>query len=101
AAASGLLSMGQPMGKPERVKQFFQAKLTGLGHECAAMIYLDTQLRMIAYVEHAHGTLSNASIYPREIVKTALRLNAAACIMSHNHPTGMPEPSAADISMTR
>ncbi|MCZ4328510.1 DNA repair protein RadC [Castellaniella denitrificans] len=100
-AAHGLLSDGQALGQPRAVKEFFQAKLTGLGHECAAMLFLDTQLRVIKYVELAHGTLSHASVYPREIVKTALRMNAAACIMSHNHPSGIPEPSGADISMTK
>lgn len=100
-AADGLVAVGQAMGNPERVKQFFQAKLVGLGHECAAMIYLDSQLRMIAYLELAQGTLSHASVYPREVVKTALRLNAAACILSHNHPSGIAEPSAADIGLTK
>lgn len=100
-AADGLLASGQNMGQPSAVKQFFQAKLSGLGHECAAMLFLDTQLRVIKYVELAQGTLSHASVYPRELVKAALRMNAAACILSHNHPSGNPEPSAADINLTR
>jgi DNA repair protein RadC len=83
------------------VKAFFQAKLCGLGHECAAVVYLNTQLKVVGYIEHAHGTLSQASVYPREIVKTALRLNAGALILSHNHPSGLAEPSGADISLTR
>ncbi|GAA0781115.1 hypothetical protein GCM10009108_22090 [Castellaniella ginsengisoli] len=101
AAAGNLIVIGPVMSKPERVKAFFQAKLCGLGHECAAFLYLDAQLQVIQYVEHAHGTLSHASIYPREIVKTALRVNAAALLMAHNHPSGLAEPSAAGVSMTR
>lgn len=100
-AAHRLLPDGPAMSQPRAVKEFFQAKLAGLGHECAAMLFLDTQLRVIKYVELAHGTQSHASVYPREIVKTALRTNAAACIMAHNHPSGNPEPSGADISMTK
>src|SRR3546814_1546977 len=49
----------------------------------------------------SHGTLTQASVYPREIVKTALRLDAAAIIMSHNHPSGIPKPSEADLALTR
>src|SRR3546814_950477 len=52
-------------------------------------------------MEMSHGTLTQASVYPREIVKTALRLDAAAIIMSHNHPSGVPEPSEADLALTR
>ncbi|WP_323012383.1 JAB domain-containing protein [Castellaniella sp.] len=99
-AANSLLASGPPMEQPKAVKEFFQAKLTGLGHECAAMLFLDAQMRLIKYVELAHGTLSTASVFPREIVKTALCLNAAACIMSHNHPSGIPEPSRADLALT-
>lgn len=101
AAACSLLAVGPVMGAPKATQQFFQAKLTGLDHECFAVLFLDAQLRVIKYVELAHGTLSHASVYPREVVKAALRLNAAACIIAHNHPSGTPEPSSADIDMTR
>ncbi|MHA3902821.1 JAB domain-containing protein [Castellaniella sp. WN] len=100
-AAESLISVSNPMAQPARVVQFFQAKLAGLGHECAAFLYLDAQLKPIRYIEQAFGTLCHASIYPREIVKTALRVNAAALLMAHNHPSGLAEPSAADVSMTR
>ncbi|WP_368644369.1 RadC family protein [Castellaniella ginsengisoli] len=100
-AAESLISVSNPMAQPARVVQFFQAKLAGLGHECAAFLYLDAQLKPIRYIEQAFGTLCHASIYPREIVKTALRVNAAALLMAHNHPSGLAEPSAPDVSMTR
>ncbi len=58
-------------------------------------------MKPIRYIEQAMGTLSHASIYPREIVKTALRLNAASLFMAHNHPSGIAEPSPADLSLTR
>src|SRR3546814_14918117 len=72
-----------------------------MGHEVAAVLYLNSQLKVIRYMEMSHGTLTQASVYPREIVKTALRLDAAAIIMSHNHPSGVPEPSEADLALTR
>ncbi|MGB6103056.1 MAG: JAB domain-containing protein [Pusillimonas sp.] len=100
-AAESLISDGADMGNPNAVKRYFQAKLSGMGHECAAFLYLDSQLKVIRYIEHAHGSLSQASVYPREIVKTALRLNAGALLMSHNHPSGIAEPSEADLSLTR
>lgn len=100
-AAESLIAVSDPMAQPKAVARFFQAKLAGLGHECAAFLYLDTQLKPIRYIEQGMGTLSQASIYPREIVKTALRLNAAALMMAHNHPSGIAEPSAADLALTR
>lgn len=100
-AAASLIADGALLDAPGRVKAFLQAKLGGLGHECAAVVYLDSQLKVIRYIEHAQGTLSQASVYPREIVKTALRLNAAALVLSHNHPSGVPEASTADISLTQ
>ena len=100
-AAESLISTDDVMGRPGYVARFFQSKLAGLGHECAAFLYLDSQLKPIRYIEQAMGTLSHASIYPREIVKTALRLNAASLFMAHNHPSGIAEPSPADLSLTR
>ena len=64
-------------------------------------LYLDSQLRLIASGELARGTLSQASVYPREVVREALRHHAAAVIIAHNHPSGLAEPSAADQAFTR
>ena len=63
------------------------------------MLFLDAQLCLIEYAELFRGTISSASVHPREVVKEALRANAAAIIISHNHPSGNPEPSAADQSL--
>src|SRR3546814_4308858 len=89
------------MGNPDTVKRYFQSKLSGMGHEVAAVLYLNSQCKVIRYMEMSHGTLTQASVYPREIVKTALRLDAATIIMSHNHPSGIPEPSEAELALTR
>ncbi|HBT31827.1 MAG TPA: DNA repair protein RadC [Pusillimonas sp.] len=100
-AAESLIGDRADMGNPNAVKRYFQAKLSGMGHEVAAVLYLNSQFKVIRYMEMSHGTLTQASVYPREIVKTALRLDAAAIIMSHNHPSGIPEPSEADLALTR
>lgn len=99
--AESLIGDRMDMGNPGTVKHYLQAKLSGMGHEVAAVLYLNSQLKVIRYMEMSHGTLSQASVYPREIVKTALRLDAAAMIMSHNHPSGIAEPSEADLALTR
>lgn len=65
------------------------------------MLILDTRHRLIEYREIFRGTIDSASVYPREVVKEALRLNAAAVILSHNHPSGNPEPSTADRALTQ
>ena len=85
---------------PAAVKEYLRAKLAGFEHEVFAVLFLDTQHRLIEYAEMFHGTIDSASVYPREVVKETLRLNAAAVIISHNHPSGNPEPSAADKAMT-
>lgn len=100
-AAESLIGDSLDMGNPTVVKRYFQAKLAGIGHEVAAVLYLNNRCKVIRYMEMSHGTLNQASVYPREIVKAALRLDAAAIIMSHNHPSGSPEPSEADLALTR
>lgn len=67
--------------------------MTGFDHEVFAVLFLDSQLSLIDYAEMFHGTIDCASVYPREIVKEALRLNAAAVVVSHNHPSGNPDPA--------
>ncbi len=99
-AADSLISPNQSLNQPEVVKDFFQAKLAGLAHECAAMVFLDSQFKLIRYVEISQGTTTQASVYPREVVKMGLRLNASAVIMAHNHPSGMLVASEADKNLT-
>ena len=85
---------------PAVVKNYLCAKLAGYEHEVFAVLFLDNRHRLIEYVELFRGTIDGASVYPREVVKEALARNAAAVIVSHNHPSGSPEPSAADRALT-
>jgi DNA repair protein RadC len=85
---------------PPDVKSYLRAKLGGLDHEVFAVLFLDNRHRLIEYVEMFRGTLDGASVHPREVVKEALRLNAAAVIFAHPHPSGNPEPSQADRAIT-
>ena len=92
---------GEVMSSPQVVREFLQMKLCGFPHEVFAMMLLDSQHRLIEYVELFRGTIDGASVYPREVVKETLARNAAAVIISHNHPSGVPEPSAADRALTQ
>lgn len=95
------LARGQALGSPAEVRQFLQLKLRGLPHEVFACLFLDNQHAIISYEELFRGTIDGASVYPREIVKRALALNAAALIFAHNHPSGVAEPSQADQRLTQ
>ena len=94
------MQRGTEFSSPMVVKQYLCHKLAGLDHEVFTVLFLDSQHRLIEYTEMFRGTIDSASVYPREVVKEALRLNAAAVIVSHNHPSGNPEPSAADRALT-
>jgi DNA repair protein RadC len=76
-------------------------RLRDLPHEVFAAVYLDNRNRVIAFEELFRGTIDGASVYPREVVKQALARNAAAVILTHNHPSGVAEPSQADELITR
>ena len=95
------MQRGAEFTSPVVVKDYLRAKLAGFEHEVFAVLFLDTQHRLIEYSELFRGTIDSASVYPRELVKEALRLNAAAVILSHNHPSGNPEPSSADKVLTQ
>ena len=94
------MQRGTSFTSPAAVKEYLFAKLSGFEHEVFAVLFMDTQHRLIEYREMFHGTIDSAEVHPREVVKQALRLNAAAVIISHNHPSGNPEPSAADKALT-
>ncbi len=94
------MQRGDEFTSPAAVKDYLRAKLAGFEHEVFAVLFLDTRHRLIDYAEMFRGTIDSAEVHPREVVKEALRLNAAAVIISHNHPSGNPEPSAADRAMT-
>ena len=94
------MQRGTEFSSPATVKEYLRTKLADFEHEVFAVLFLDTRHRLIDYVEMFHGTIDSAEVHPREVVKQALRLNAAAVIISHNHPSGNPEPSAADKALT-
>lgn len=91
---------GECLNSPQVVKDFFRLKLAGAEHEIFTVLWLDTQHRVIEYQELFVGTLSQCSVYPREVVKSGLAVNAAACIFAHNHPSGVASESQADIQLT-
>jgi DNA repair protein RadC len=95
------LRTGRALSQPERVKQFCALRLAHLRVEHCIALFLDSQLQLIECGEVARGTLSHASIYPREVVRAALGHHAAALILAHNHPSGLAEPSPADLTLTR
>lgn len=86
---------------PQRVKDYLQMRLGALPHEVFAVLFLDAQQRLIACEEMFRGTLTQTSVYPREVVKRALELNTASVILSHNHPSGVLDPSRADELLTQ
>lgn len=85
---------------PDNVKNYLQLKLGSNDREVFAVMLLDNQHQLIRYEELFFGTIDAASVYPREVVKAALNMNAAAVILAHNHPSGIPEPSRADKLIT-
>jgi DNA repair protein RadC len=86
---------------PGAARDWLKLKLGGLNHEVFGALWLDAQNRLIGWDELFRGTLTQTSVYPREVVKQALTRNAAAVILAHNHPSGLTEPSAADEVLTR
>jgi len=86
---------------PRAAQDFLMSQLRDLDHEVFAALFLDTQHRVLAFEILARGTLNAASVYPREVVKSALKQQAAAIIFAHNHPSGISEPSEADRQLTR
>ncbi|MDQ5848949.1 MAG: DNA repair protein RadC [Pseudomonadota bacterium] len=95
------LKQDRALTSPGAVRDYLRLKLGGLEHEVFVCIWLDAQHRVVATQESFRGTLTQTSVYPREIVKAALRANAAAVIFAHNHPSGVAQPSQADELLTR
>ena len=92
---------GAIFSAPEEVKAYAQLRWAAHEREVFSVLLLDTRHRLIAVVELFLGTVDSASVHPREVVKAALSRNASAVILVHNHPSGIPEPSQADIAITR
>ena len=91
----------EALTSPQVVRDFLRVKLGALEHEVFAVIHLDAQNHVIEYVEMFRGTVSQTSVYPREVVKEALARNSAALLLVHNHPSGVAEPSRADEMLTQ
>jgi DNA repair protein RadC len=85
---------------PRAVREYLRLTLAERDHEVFVCVFLDAQNRVIATEELFRGTLTQTSVYPREVVKRALHHNAAALILAHNHPSGVAEPSRADEALT-
>ena len=96
-----VLKKGDSYTEVEQVKQFLSGQLRHQQREVFAVLYLDNQHRLITFEELFKGTINCAHVYPREIAKCGLKYNAAAVILAHNHPSGISEPSQADILLTK
>ena len=95
------LRAGQTLGSPDAVKLYLRMTLSQRAHESFVVLFLDVKNRLIVCEEMFRGTLTHTSVYPREVVKAALRHNAAGVMLAHNHPSGTPEPSESDLLLTR
>jgi DNA repair protein RadC len=89
------------MSSPQAVREYLRLSLGARPHEVFVAMFLDAQNRLLGCEELFRGTLTQTSVYPREVVKTALRYNAAGVIFAHNHPSGVAEPSRADELLTQ
>ena len=95
------LERGKPLTDPAATRRYLLAKLRDMPHEVFSCLYLDNRHRVIAFEELFRGTIDGATVHPREVVRAALKHNAAALIFAHNHPSGVAEPSDADRRLTR
>ena len=95
------LTVGEPIRSPADTEAFLLSKMRHLDHELFCCLYLDNRHRVLQFNEMFRGTIDGTSVYPREVVKEALAINAAAVILAHNHPSGVAEPSQADERITR
>ena len=95
------LAQGISLSSPGAVRDYLRLSLGALPYEIFCVLYLDAQNRLLAMDELFRGTITQTSVYPREVVKLARARNAAAVIFAHNHPSGINEPSRADESLTQ
>ncbi len=96
-----MLKEGAALTSPGAVRDYLRLALKARDHEVFVCLWLDAQHRVVRFEEAFRGTLTQTSVYPREIVKSALSTNAAAVIFAHNHPSGVAQPSQADELLTR
>lgn len=95
------LKHGDAFTDADNTMRYIKQRLRAYPYEVFACLYLDNQHRFLYFDELFRGTIDGASVYPREVVKAALKHNAAAIILAHNHPSGVAEPSQADIHITK
>ncbi|HUO44327.1 MAG TPA: DNA repair protein RadC [Burkholderiales bacterium] len=95
------ISDGDALNSPGAVREYLRLSLQALPHEVFVALFLDAQNRVLKSEELFRGTLTQTSVYPREVVKRALYHNAGAVIFAHNHPSGVAEPSRADEALTQ
>jgi len=100
-ALSSELVVRDVFDAPDTVRRWLRLRLGDLGHEEFHVLLLDAQNRLIHAEALFRGTLTQTSVYPREVVKIAMQYNAAALLLAHNHPSGCAEPSSADHALTR
>lgn len=94
------LIKGETLTSPDLARIYVQSRLQDLPYELFCCLYLDSKHRVLGFEELFRGTVDGASVHPREVVKAALKQNAAALIVAHNHPSGVAEPSCADTRLT-
>ncbi|WP_019397626.1 DNA repair protein RadC, partial [Pseudoxanthomonas sp. GW2] len=94
------LERGEALTDPASAGRYFARRLRPRPHEVFAALFLDNRHRALAFEELFTGTIDGAEVHPREVVRRALAHNAAAVIVGHNHPSGCPDPSAADRAIT-
>lgn len=95
------LPSGEAIRSPADTESFLKSRMQHLDHELFCCLYLDNRHRVLRFDELFRGTIDGTSVYPREVVKEALGINAAAVILAHNHPSGVAEPSQADERITK
>ena len=98
---SRIKEKGEVMENPKHVENFLKIQFSGMEYEAFSVLFLDNNHRLIAFEEMFKGTINGSSVHPREVVKAALKHNAAALILSHNHPSGIAIPSSADKQITK
>ena len=101
AILSRRMRTNDQLSSPDSVRDYLRLSLADREYEVFVVVLLDSQHRVLRCEEMFRGTLSQTSVYPREVVKTALTSNAASVIFAHNHPSGVSEPSRADELLTR
>ncbi len=101
ACVASKVRRGADLCSPKAARDYLVLRFGQLRHEVFCVIYLDSRHRVLDCQDLFRGTIDGASVYPREVVKEALQRNAAACVLVHNHPSGVAEPSTADEQITR